>query len=183
MTSCRRCGRTLTSPTSIKHGCGSFCYYKKGCPPVGYTNRSPGMNIENHEPHLKSITRGILVGVAIGVSCALVHMACLATAFIKKHELIFKGAGLLYSVIKSRQENVGYSRELINESGSIAFNEFTESERNSVSQFVGIELSKYAGKHGIPESLSKPIAEETSKRVMSSGTSMAFNWGSSVLMR
>ena len=183
MTSCRRCGRTLNYPRSIKHGCGSFCYYKKGCPPVKYANRSPMFQIENHTHYLKSITRGVLVGVAIGVSCAVVHMACIAAAFIKKHELIFKGASMLYSVIKSSHENDGYAIPLIREFGSISFNELTDSERDSVSQFVGIELSNYAGKYGIPESLSKPIAEETTRKVMSSGSSLAFNWGSSVLMR
>lgn len=183
MTSCRRCGRTLTYPRSIKHGCGSFCYYKKGCPPVEYVNRSPGPQIENHPPSLKSITRGILVGVAIGVSCAVAHMACLAAAFVKKHELIFKGGSMLYSALKSSHKNDGFARPLIGESGSIAFDKLTSPERDSVSKFVGIELSGYASKHGTPESLSKPIAEETARKVMSAGSSIAFDWGSRVLMR
>ena len=183
MTSCRRCGRTLTYPRSVKHGCGSFCYYKKGCPPAQNANMNPGPQVENHLPYLNSITRGILVGVAIGVSCAVAHMACIAAAFIKKHELVFKGASMLYSGIKSSHENDVYARPLIGETGSIAFNRLTSPERDSISKFVGMELSSYAGKHGIPESLSRPIAEETARKIMSSGSSLAFDWSSRVLMR
>ncbi len=183
MVSCRRCGRTLTYPRSIRHGCGSFCYYKKGCPPVGSQRMAPEQQAERQPNRWKPLTRALLIGAAMGVSCVLAHVACIAAAFIKKHDLVFKGASLIYEEIKARHSHDQSYSPIITEPGSIAFNRLSRSERDSISRFVGKEISGYAGNYNIPERVSEPIAENTVSRVISSGSSVAFNWGSKMLMR
>ena len=183
MVSCRRCGRTLTYPRSISHGCGSFCYYKKGCLPVNKLKGLAGHQEEGKSGQWKPLTRALLIGVAMGVSCTLMHLACLAVAFIEKHEFLFKGASLLYEGIKSGHPHDKSSSTLITESGSIAFNRFSRSERDSVSKYVGKQISDYVGRHNVSERVSQSIAEETVNKVISSGGSMVFDWGSRILMR
>lgn len=182
MVSCRRCSRTLTYPRSIRHGCGSFCYYKKGCPPVG-SSSSREHHASGQQNTWKKLTRGVIVGVALGVSCALSHVVCLAVTFIGKHETILKGAGIVFSSIKSRGDANDNMGTIIEESGGELFNKLTSPERDLISDYLGTELSKYALEHHIPERISRPIAEETTKSVISTGSNIAFNWGSRILMR
>lgn len=85
MASCCHCGRSLSYEPSIRRHSGSWCYYTKG----------PCLSIQEHTNHeladereglksklIKGMTKGAITGAAIGVTCLVVHVACLITLFI-----------------------------------------------------------------------------------------------------
>ncbi|MEM0136446.1 MAG: hypothetical protein QXU18_14665 [Thermoplasmatales archaeon] len=183
MTTCRRCGRMLTYPRSIRHGCGSFCYYKKGClPEIAPISSDPGHST-SEKGSMQILTRSLIIGIATSISCVAAHVVCLAATFYAHHDVFIKGAGMLYSLVKNRQHSEEDAKTLTTKTGNIAFNKFTESERNSIANEFAKDISSITGSHNIPESWSIPIAIETAKIALSSGSSTAFNWGSKMLSR
>ncbi len=182
MSTCCHCGRTLTYYQSVNRGCGSWCFqHRGGCGPSS-RHTVPDVEPETSKRRIsKGFAKAAIVGAALGVSCLLVHVVCIITAFIHHHYYFKTAATTVYSAMKNRSENDKHPYEQAAFSGS--FEASSSGSIDNVSTRMGNACSRIIqNRRGISREWTREIGTETSSGMLEHGSATAFDWGSEAVI-
>lgn len=186
MTSCCHCGRELYYYRSINQGCGNWCLQHKGfCShrrhhiinEEGEAQKSEGL--KNKLVH--NLTKGAIIGAALGVTCVLSHVVCIITAFISHHYYLKTTASSVYSAMKNKngQEEHPIKEAMI----SGAMETSNTAGVNALTSKMGKLFAKSIQKTpSVSVSWAEEIGKETGKSMIEEGTNAIFDWGSKAVV-
>ncbi len=184
MTTCCHCGRILYYRQSVKRHSGSWCYYNKGACSFDY-NYAHDESEEGQEDFkrklIKGIAKGAIIGAALGVTCLLVHVACIITAFIHQHYYFKSAASSVYSVLKNKSEHDNHPVKEAAISGTLETSNAAGTD--ALSSKLGAKFAEIAhARSGASLSWAGEIGKETGRGMLEQGSSAVFDWGSKVVV-
>lgn len=186
---CCYCGRELTSPVSISRGCGSFCYSRHGPCRSAYKNQRVETRVEPDTAPISShtfgwkLTRNILIGAGLAVSCAFIHAACAAMLFLHKHEILRSLGESAAALLVRRRNEAETVRKALTTSVEYAGEIGTEQARTAAAKLVGTGICEVVGANfGVSKELVNSVAVSTADSAMKEGIKGAIDWGSKMVV-
>ena len=187
MTSCCHCGRTLYYKKSVDQGCGYWCFTHKGECGSSYHSSDSEDEFKSERPEefkkklVKSLTKGAIIGAALGVTCVLAHIACIVTAFVHNHYYLKSAASAIYSAMKNKDEGDVHPVKEAALSG--AADTLNTAATNVMASRIGRQFAEIAHERpGVSLSWAAEIGKETGKSMLEHGSSAVFDWGSKAVI-
>lgn len=169
---------------SIENGCGSWCLSHKGLCGSSYSSPNEQLGVQEElrpKKSLKSLAKGAIIGAALGVSCLLAHIACLTATFYHHHAYLKPAIALIYTAMTNNSDNEKETIERKVLSGALEIS--VTGGVDQASSRLGNAFSSIAGGHSnVSRVWANEIGKETSREMLSQGTSGAFDWCSKALL-